>query len=143
MNFFEYLKLDEENVKNDQKVKRVKINENENIEYNTINNIVEKDMPITKSSIKKNFQEAPVDFKECIFRKGDFIKVIRQKRSDSDKLCGYDSFGARVRTCDIYSGYYGEIVEYFRGNDNAVIHLNAPNISPRVSIPIKFITKVT
>ena len=147
MNFFDYLKLEASDVNgNDNfgKLDRVedKIEVKPAVRKTQQKNKVCINDVLMKANKEIEETEKRLDFKEYVFKKGDFIKVIRGKHSMDDRLCGYDNFGGRIGPCDIYAGYYGEIKEYFKGNTTAVVHLDAPNISPRVTIPIKFIEKV-
>jgi hypothetical protein len=65
---------------------------------------------------------------EFLFKKGDFVKIIRIPRKEGE---------IHTRRCDIYMGYFGEIKEIKKGVNTAVVRMEAMNNYHSVEVPIE------
>lgn len=83
------------------------------------------------------------NFTEFFLKKGDRVRIVRTERKYK-----VDDFGQIVilekgmRLCDMYCGYIGEIRQFFKGNNRAIITLYAPNNLPHLDFPIDCIEKL-
>ena len=106
----------------------------------------------TKFSFTKNednkFKVKPMNhpghdnFMEFLFKKGDTVRIIRTERKYIVNNGEIEILNKGVRLCDIYCGYIGEIRQFFRGNDRAIVTLYAPNNLPHIDFPIDCIKKI-
>jgi hypothetical protein len=82
-------------------------------------------------------------FSEFFFKKGNFIRVIRTPRKYSiDENGNIETLEKHTRLCDIYCGYIGEIRQYFKGNDSAMVILHALNNVQPIKFPIECLVKI-
>jgi hypothetical protein len=82
-------------------------------------------------------------FNEFFFKKGDFIKIIRSPRKyNVDEHGNIQILEKHIRLCDIYCGYIGEIRQFFKGDDSAMVFLHASNHIQVIKFPIECIIKI-
>jgi hypothetical protein len=82
-------------------------------------------------------------FSEFFFRKGNFVKVIRTPRKYSiDDQGNIEILEKNTRLCDIYCGYIGEIKQFYKGNDSAMVFLHALNHTQPMKFPIECLVKI-
>lgn len=82
-------------------------------------------------------------FNEFFFRKGNFIKVIRTPRKyQVDDQGNIQTLEQNTRLCDIYCGYIGEIKQFFKGDDSAMVILHALNNVQPIKFPIECLVKI-
>lgn len=83
------------------------------------------------------------NFTEFFLKKGDRVKIVRTERKykvdDSGEIVILEKYS---RLCDLYCGYIGEIRQFFKGNDRAIVTLYAPNNLPHIDFPIDCIEKL-
>ena len=96
-----------------------------------------------RSKIKVMDNPLHDNFNEFLFKKGDMVRIIRTERKYTVIDGSIEILNKGLRLCDIYCGYIGEIREFFRGNDRAIVTLYAPNNLPRIDFPIDCIQKCT
>jgi hypothetical protein len=152
MNFEQFLKTETFN----QKSKATSEDEQEKKDQNTKHNKAEKQKDLSDvrrqgknrqkrynfeklnalDADKKQFREEKNDelfnANEFLFKKGDFVKIIRTPRKEGD---------TQVRLCDIYMGYFGEIKEFNKGSDIATVMLEATVNLRRIKIPVECLVK--
>lgn len=82
-------------------------------------------------------------FSEFFFRKGNFVRIIRTPRKYTiDDQGNIQTLETHVRLCDIYCGYIGEIRQFFKGNDSAMVILHALNHTQPIKFPIECLVKI-
>ena len=83
------------------------------------------------------------NFTEFFLKKGDRVKIVRTERKykvdDSGQLVILEK---GTRLCDVYCGYIGEIRQFFKGNDRAIVTLYAPNNLPHIDFHIDCLEKL-
>lgn len=82
-------------------------------------------------------------FSEFFFKKGNFVRVIRTPRKYTIDVHGnIQTLEQNVRLCDIYCGYIGEIRQFFKGNDSAMVILHAFNNMQPIKFPIECLVNI-
>ena len=90
-------------------------------------------------------------FNEYFFKKGNFIKVIRTPRKyqdddtqtlDHSQVKSCIRLEQHIRLCDLYCGYIGEIKQFFKGDDSALVILHALNNLHPITFPIECLIKI-
>jgi hypothetical protein len=95
-----------------------------------------------EQNLKENKKEQNKFFNtnEFLLKKGDFVKIIRTPRKN----------GETNRSCDIYTGYFGEIKNIYNNQfqDNeesniatAIVSLEAVNNYPKIKFPMDCLVK--
>ena len=82
-------------------------------------------------------------FNEFFFKKGNFIRVIRTPRKyQVDDQGNIQTLERNTRLCDIYCGYIGEIKQFFKGDNSAMVILHALNNVQPIKFPIEYLVKI-
>jgi hypothetical protein len=140
MDFKEFLKNEgpysEIDKKEDKKENKKEQNLKENKkEQNLKENKKEQNLKENKKEQNKFFNT-----NEFLLKKGDFVKIIRTPRKN----------GETNRSCDIYTGYFGEIKNIYNNQfqDNeesniatAIVSLEAVNNYPKIKFPMDCLVK--
>lgn len=152
--FLDFIKQENEESQNlllNKYIDVEEINEIEEIEeIELINPIKLENNTKSKFSFSKNDKEIKQmnnpnhnTFNEFFFKKGNFVKVVRTPRKyEIDSLGNIHILERGARLCDIYCGYIGEIKQFFKGNDSAMVVLHALNNMKPMSFPVECLVKI-
>jgi hypothetical protein len=144
--FLQFLKLEENNIE----IIKSKKQDVEIIKPETVikDKIVRKKFSFNKVSdnelkVKQMDNPNHNTFNEFFFKKGNFVKIVRTERKYKINETGDIEFIEKgTRLCDLYCGYIGEIKQFFKGNDRAIVTLYAPNNLPSINFPIDCLQKI-
>lgn len=96
-----------------------------------------------EKNVKEMYNINHNTFNEFFFRKGNFIKVIRTPRKyQVDDKGNIQTLEQNTRLCDIYCGYIGEIKQFFKGDDSAMVILHGLNNVQPITFPIECLVKI-